>query len=223
MSAEQRDDRPRFTVTDKRAPRDPAEQAPPVDPAEPREEATADPSSEVGPAPAGTDDEGDVASDEAALVAVRAELEQAWKLAGDRLDQLKRMKADHENAKARLARERAELTDRAAADVCERLLPVLDDIERALESAREHDAAGAVASGLEIVVKQFLEVLRSVGVERIDAQGTAFDPNLHEAMSSVPGDVEEPTVSTVIRQGYRMKDRTLRPALVMVTLPAEEG
>lgn len=139
-------------------------------------------------------------------------------LAADRLDQLKRLKADFENYRRRVIREQTELVDRASLRIVERLLPVVDDLERALAAAREHDPGEAIVRGLELVRRHLNDVLVDEGLERVEAEG-AFDPQHHEAVSSVPGDVAEPTILEVVRPGYRLKGRTIRPALVHVSVP----
>lgn len=146
----------------------------------------------------------------------------ATKLAEERLDQLMRLKADFENFRKRVIREQTELVERASLRIVERLLPVLDDLERALEAARKHEGGDAIIRGIELVFKHLHEVLVDEGLERVGADG-AFDPHQHEAVSSVPGDVSEPTILEVVRPGYKLKGRTIRPALVHVTTPQQEG
>ena len=92
---------------------------------------------------------------------------------------------------------------------------VADDLDRALDAAKGNEA---IVRGIEIVKKQLHDVLEQEGLERVTADG-AFDPAEHEAVSSVPGDVDEPTVLEVVRPGYKLKGKTVRPALVHVTVP----
>lgn len=143
---------------------------------------------------------------------------EATKLADDRLDQLKRLKADFENYRTRVIREQTDLVERASLRIVERLLPVLDDLERAFEAAKMHEPSDAIVRGIELVYKHLHEVLVDEGLERVQAEG-AFDPQEHEAVSSVPGDVGEPTVLEVVRPGYKLKGKTIRPALVHVSVP----
>jgi molecular chaperone GrpE len=142
----------------------------------------------------------------------------AHQLADDRLDQLKRLKADFENYRTRVIREQTDLVERASLRIVERLLPVLDDLERALAAAKTHEPSEAIVRGIELVYKHLHEVLVDEGLERVQAEG-AFDPQEHEAVSSVPGDVGEPTVLEVVRPGYKLKGKTIRPALVHVSVP----
>jgi molecular chaperone GrpE len=150
------------------------------------------------------------------------ELAEATKLAEERLDQLLRLKADFENFRKRVIREQTEIVERASLRVVEQLLPVFDDFERAVASLRTHTDEEALVRGLEIVLERLRGVLEEEGLERVEAEG-AFDPHEHEAVSSVPGDVSEPTILEVVRPGYRLKGRTIRPALVHVTTPETEG
>lgn len=151
-------------------------------------------------------------------------VEELQKLADERLDQLMRMKADFENFRKREIREKTELIDRASLRIAEKLLPVLDDLERALEAARTHATDDALLRGVGLVAQKLHRVLSEEGLEMIEAEG-AFDPEHHEAVTSIPGDVTEPTVLEVVRPGYKLKGKTIRPALVQVSVPqrSEEG
>jgi molecular chaperone GrpE len=153
-----------------------------------------------------------------------AELAEAQKLAEERLDQLLRLKADFENYRKRVIREQTDLVERASLRIVEELLPVFDDFERAVGAIRTHTDDQALVRGLEIVLERLRGVLEAEGLERVMAEG-AFDPHEHEAVSSVPGDVVEPTILEVVRPGYRLKGKTIRPALVHVTTPetTQEG
>jgi len=139
-------------------------------------------------------------------------------LADDRLDQLMRMKADFENFRKRELREKTELVERASHRVVERLLPVLDDFDRAIGALRTHTDDEALVRGVELVLTQLRGALEEEGLERVIAEGV-FDPHEHEAVASVPGDVTEPTVLEVVRPGYKLKGKTIRPALVQVAVP----
>jgi molecular chaperone GrpE len=145
---------------------------------------------------------------------------EAEALAEERLDQLMRLKADFENFRKRVIREQTELVERASLRIVERLLPVLDDLERALEAARQHEPSEAIVRGIELVFNQLHDALVEEGLERVRAEG-AFDPQEHEAVSSVTGDVAEPTILEIVRPGYKLKGKTIRPALVHVSLPEQ--
>ena len=132
-------------------------------------------------------------------------------------DRLLRTAAEFDNYRKRTDRERRELVEAAAASLIEDLLPVLDDLERALEAPADDPAAAAYRRGVELIHRQLLDVLRRRGVEPIDTLGHAFDPAWHEALGSVPlGDRRDGEITAEIRRGYRIGSRLLRPAQVMV-------
>jgi len=126
-----------------------------------------------------------------------------------------RLAADFDNYKKRVAREHAELTRRATERLVEELLPVLDDLERALEAVEQHEEA-KLEDGVRLVHRALAEVLRKEGVEEIAAEG-AFDPHVHEALLTQPGDgIESGDVLQVLQKGYRLGDKVVRPARVIV-------
>ncbi len=165
-----------------------------------------------------TDKRGQAKSPESPVEPVSPQGDDTAKLAEERLDQLLRLKADFENYRKRVIREQTELVDRASLRIVERLIPVLDDLDRALDAAEEHQQLDAIVRGIELVQKQLQEVLVEEGLERFAAEG-AFDPHEHEAVSTAPGAVDEPTVLEVVRPGYRLKGKTIRPAFVHVLVP----
>ncbi len=136
------------------------------------------------------------------------------------LDQLQRTRADFDNFRKRVERERPLLAEAGVRDLVAELLPVLDNLERALEAlvaAGDQGAAGIVA-GVEMVKQQLGGLLAGRGVEEIPAQGEAFDPTIHEAVQSLPSpDHPEGTVVAVVERGYRMSDAVIRPARVVVS------
>jgi molecular chaperone GrpE len=137
------------------------------------------------------------------------------------LDQLQRSRAEFANYQKR-ARAQAE-TDRqyAASALAIDLLPVIDNLDRAIDAARKA-GAGAILEGVELVRRQLLEVLAKHGVEPIEALGLPFDPNRHEAVVQQPSPGHpEGTVIAELGRGYRHRDRVLRPSKVAVsTTPA---
>jgi molecular chaperone GrpE len=127
---------------------------------------------------------------------------------------LARLQAEFENARKRDARERADFRDFAVSGAVEQFLPVLDNFHLALKSSGSLEQ---LRSGLELVVKQMEEVLRSLNVQPVEAVGARFDPRVHEALESVDRtDLPDHQVIDEVRRGYRIKDRLLRPALVRV-------
>ena len=128
-----------------------------------------------------------------------------------------RTQADFENYRKRAIREKEDAIKYANAALIERLIPVIDNFEFGIQAARA-EGSQAVLVGLEMVAKQFQEFLTSVGVETVDAEGKAFDPNLHEAVGHEASDtVPEGAVIRQLRKGYKLRDRLVRPANVFVS------
>jgi len=124
-----------------------------------------------------------------------------------------RVQADFENYRKRVLREQTAIVERATEGLVGQLLPVLDSFELALGILG--DAEEKVRKGVELVYAEFLGVLERAGLERIETDGAAFDPNVHEAVLSEEGD-GEPVVAETMRGGYRLKGKVLRPAMVKV-------
>ena len=132
-------------------------------------------------------------------------------------DRLLRKTAEFDNYRKRTDRERIQLSEAAAADLLTELLPLVDDMERALKADTGSDAGEAVRRGVELIHKQLLDVLRKRGVKPIDALGADFDPHFHMAVSHEPADGRrEGEVVEEFRRGYMLGDRLLRPAMVKV-------
>ncbi|MGH2750527.1 MAG: nucleotide exchange factor GrpE [Actinomycetota bacterium] len=132
------------------------------------------------------------------------------------LDDYLRLQADFDNRRKRLMRETASASDRAKREMLERLLPLLDNFDRALEHNED-------ASSLELLHDQLFRTLQSEGLEEIAAEGQPFDPHVHDAIESHPStEVEDTVVKTVYRKGYRLGDRVLRAATVVVSHPVED-
>lgn len=130
------------------------------------------------------------------------------------VERLARLQAEFENARKRDSRERADFRDFAVSGAVEQFLPVLDNFQLALKSSGSLEQ---LRSGLELVVKQMEEVLRSLNVQPVEAVGARFDPRVHEALESVDRtDLPDHQVLDEVRRGYRIRDRLLRPALVRV-------
>jgi molecular chaperone GrpE len=126
-----------------------------------------------------------------------------------------RLAADFDNYRKRVARDQAELFSRANERLLNELLPVLDDLERALEAASQHEEA-KLEEGVELVHRSLSGLLARHGLTEIETEG-AFDPHVHEALLAQPADgAEEGSVLQVLQKGYRLGDRVLRPARVIV-------
>jgi molecular chaperone GrpE len=113
-----------------------------------------------------------------------------------------------------VARDQESLVARAAERLVRELLPVLDDLERALQAAEQHEEA-TLEEGVRLVHRQLAEALRKEGLQEIPTEGR-FDPHVHEALLSQPSEAEAGTVIDVVQKGYRLGDRVLRPARVVV-------
>jgi len=139
--------------------------------------------------------------------------------AQEHLDDLKRLAAEFENYKKRTAREQASLSARAAERLVKELLPIVDDLERALVAAEEHQEA-QLEEGVRLVHRQLAAALEREGLAEIEVDGK-FDPHVHEALLSQPSEADEGSVIEVLQKGYRLGDRVLRPARVVVAAAKE--
>jgi len=131
------------------------------------------------------------------------------------LNDLKRVAADFENYRKRVARDQVGLAARAHERLVKELLPVLDDLERALEAAAEHEEA-KLEEGVRLVHRELVEALAREGLVEVETDGK-FDPHVHEALLSQPSEEEDGAVIEVLQKGYRLGDRVLRPARVVVS------
>jgi molecular chaperone GrpE len=146
----------------------------------------------------------------------RDELSTARGEAAQYREHLQRLQAEFENYRKRVLREQTMAVDLAARPVILRLLEVLDDFDLALMHAQDRPDFDRFLHGVELVYAKLVDTLRAEGLERIEAQGKPFDPELHEAlMQSGDGD-GDPVVADVLRPGYSLKGRVLRPAGVRV-------
>ncbi|HEY5873297.1 MAG TPA: nucleotide exchange factor GrpE [Gaiellaceae bacterium] len=131
------------------------------------------------------------------------------------LDLAQRVQADFENYRKRAVREQERLVAHAHERLVRELLPILDDLERALEAAERHEEAQLV-EGVKLVEQSLRTALRKEGLAEIETNG-AFDPHVHEALLTQPSDdVESGSVLEVVQRGYRVGDRVVRPAKVIV-------
>lgn len=131
------------------------------------------------------------------------------------LDALQRLKAEFDNYRKRVARDQQELAARAHERLVKELVPVLDDLERALEAATAHEEA-KLEDGVRLVHRSLADALAKEGLSEIATDGK-FDPHTQEALLSQPSDQEEGTVIQVLQKGYSLGDRVLRPARVVIS------
>ena len=160
--------------------------------------------------------------DTAELIATRSELKRIEAENAELKDRLQRRQADFENYRKRVERERTDTYNRVVSDVAAKLLPVVDNLKRALEAeasveASESDEFRHFLSGVDLISKQLNGVLDALGVKPIAAVGEKFDPHIHEAVVMEATDDYEPdTVMQEIVSGYRIGDKLIRPSLVKV-------
>ncbi len=144
------------------------------------------------------------------IEALRAEAGRNW-------DLYLRSQADLENYRRRAQREKEELSKFANEAILREILPVMDNLERALQHAANAQESGGLMQGVEMTLEQLRKVLEKFGVKVIDAEGQPFDPALHEAMGQVETNECPPnTVARVLQGGYLLNERLLRPSLVMI-------
>jgi molecular chaperone GrpE len=152
------------------------------------------------------------------LEALRARASSAEQQRDEFLNLLQRTRADFENYQKRVLRDQAQERRYAAGPLAADLLPVLDNLDRALEAARKANEQGPLVQGIALVQTQLRDVLRRHGVTPIEALGKPFDPNLHQALLQQPSADQPPdTVAQVLEEGFLIHDRVLRPAKVAVS------
>jgi molecular chaperone GrpE len=155
-----------------------------------------------------------------------SELEKAQADAAEMKTRYLRSVADLENYRKRITREKQELLRSASGAVIETLLPVLDNMSLGLQAAEDHEGAKDVVDGFKMVEQQLRKALTDQGLETLQPDGQTFDPNLHECIAHQPSeDVPEDHVIQTVRAGYRLNERLLRAANVIVSsgLPADSN
>lgn len=144
------------------------------------------------------------------------ELERALAAAEESQDRYLRMAAELDNFRKRTVRMRSETRDDTLRDVLLQVAPLLDNFRRAL--GQEAQDPAALRQGIEIIFRQFNDILAGYGLEEIEAEGQAFDPNQHEAMMQVPSEEHSPgTVIQEMEKGYKLNGRVIRPSRVAVS------
>lgn len=156
------------------------------------------------------------AEDPGSVAAAQPLADEAARRCDELSDQLLRQRAEFDNFRRRASKELIEARARAQADLLSQLLPVLDNLERALDAAEHHDE-GKVLGGVRLTKNLFVDLLRGIGVEEIESVGAHFDPQVHDAVLTQPSDQEEGVITALLERGYRQGDRVLRPARVAVS------
>ena len=165
-------------------------------------------------APAAGDADAGAADAEASVDGLKALLDDERAKAQSFYASWQRSAADFQNYKRRVEDERSETARLANAALIINLLPLIDDLERALQNVDAHLAGLTWVDGIRLIYRKFQAMLEMTGVQEIDADGQTFDPAYHEAVSQGPG--EEGKVVAVVQKGYRLGDRVVRPAMVIV-------
>jgi molecular chaperone GrpE len=151
---------------------------------------------------------------------LREQLRQEQEKSKEHLNKLLYAQADFENYRRRLNQEVGSKIDAGKAGLIQNLLAIVDELELALNAAKETEGASAVANGLDIILKKFRDLLIAEGLSVIESKRKKFDPTLHEAVERVPcGDEEEGTILEEIRKGYTLKGRLIRPSIVKIAVP----
>jgi molecular chaperone GrpE len=146
--------------------------------------------------------------------ALKRQLEEAQAQVSEFKESWMRTQAEFQNYRKRVESRNEEFKRDTKGDIIKRVLPALDDLERALQNRPADDAW---ASGIELIVRKLQTIIENEGVKRIEAKGEAFDPNFHEAISHEPADdVESGHVIEVVQNGYMLGERVIRPAMVRV-------
>jgi molecular chaperone GrpE len=135
-------------------------------------------------------------------------------------DRLQRLAAEFANFRKRSVREQAAFAERANERIVKELIPILDDLGRALEAASQHEEV-KLEEGVRLVHRALGDLLAKEGLSEIETDGK-FDPHVHEALLSQPSEAEEGSVIEVVQKGYKLGDRVLRPARVVVAAPTAE-
>jgi len=171
--------------------------------------------------PAGDDGESSAVNEHAKAADLQSEESLLIQLQNDLgrfRDLALRSQADFENYRKRAAREKEDAVKYANSAFLDRLIPILDNFELGLNAARANIENSPILAGLDMVAKQLNEFLLSHGVEPVQAEGAKFDPNLHEAVAQEESrEVEEGYIVRQLRKGFKLKDRLLRPATVVVS------
>ncbi len=153
-------------------------------------------------------------------MALQEDPEQILKERDDYRDRLLRSIAEFDNYRKRIERERKELAEFVSFEILQDLLPLVDDLERALAATPAGETPQSVASyrtGVELILKQLMELLRKRNVTAIEAKGADFDPHVHQAVATEPSTTHrENEVTEELRRGYKLGDRLLRPSMVKV-------
>lgn len=156
------------------------------------------------------------------LEKLQDQLAEKTREASENFDKWLRLRAEFENFKKRVQKEKADLMKFGNESLLKNILPILDNLERAVDHGKEVNQNAPLLEGVEITLKQFLNTLERFGVKAVPAVGEVFDPERHEAVSQAESDQEPNRVICEIQRGYLFHDRLLRPAKVIVSKEKEK-
>jgi molecular chaperone GrpE len=148
---------------------------------------------------------------------LEAQLEEKTRESAEYFDKWLRIRAEFENYKKRMQKERGDLLKFGNESLLKALLPVLDNLNRAIEHGKKANESSSILEGVEMVQKEFLNILERFGVRPVEAVGEMFDPEKHEAISHEEHEVDSNRIITSVQDGYFYHDRLLRPARVVVS------
>ncbi|WP_250278185.1 nucleotide exchange factor GrpE [[Clostridium] colinum] len=144
-------------------------------------------------------------------------LEKAEASSKEYLDKLQRSMAEFDNFRKRTNLEKASMYENGTRDAIEKLLPILDNFERAILSTTDEDKESAMFKGIDMIFNQMVETFKNMGIEEVAGVGESFDPNIHNAVLHIEDDtLGENVVAEVMQKGYKYKDKVIRPSMVKV-------
>ena len=148
---------------------------------------------------------------------LKAKLEKAETSSKEYLDKLQRNMAEFDNFRKRTNLEKASMYENGTRDTIEKLLPILDNFERAILSTPDDDKESPMFKGIDMIFNQMVEIFKNMGVEEVSGVGESFDPNIHNAVLHVDDEsLSENVVAEVMQKGYKYKDKVIRPSMVKV-------
>ena len=151
------------------------------------------------------------------IAGLKKELEEKTKLAEEYLDKMQRVMAEYDNYRKRTIKERDQLVTDTMCDAVSGLLPILDNMERAMEAAKDVEEDNPLKKGFDMVIHSFQKEFEKLGVTEIEAYGKEFDPNMHNAVMHVEDDsVEDNTIIEVFQKGYAIQGKVIRHIMVKV-------
>jgi molecular chaperone GrpE len=166
---------------------------------------------------AGQADRGAEKKEPPSLEKLQAQLEEKTRESSEYFDKWLRLRAEMENFKKRMQKEKADHLKFGCEDMIRALLPILDNLHRAIDHGKNGQDQSPLLAGVEMIYKEFLNTLERFGVKPIQAEGEVFDPEKHEAISHEESDLEANRVVGAVQKGYFYHDRLLRPAKVIVS------